>query len=312
MASSIYWFADGAGEGVSLGGPDGRTPIPTALVRWIRTAGSPSLIVYGGDVYPDGTSRNFAEFFKQMDNDVRLICETPGNHDWRDDPEVPGIGRIPHGYETFWKAHPESKQPIDTSKKGAARYDHFIDLDGWRLFFLDTGDYNAHPWPGGDESRVAWLRTNLLPGRSNLIFAHHSRLSRGRHGNNDDLDRLWQSLFDADGTPRASLMVGGHDHSIGVYKPRSRNNPEGSPVPAANGIPIVVNGAGGDGHYSQDGFLGLFVSGTKPDIMADDERFFVTRIRLIDARSADVDMIDFGTAARRDPTIKNGVLEIRL
>ena len=99
------------------------------MVRWIRTKGSPSLIINGGDVYPDGKTKEFTEFFKQMDNDVSLMCETPGNHDWKDDPELPQTGRIPHGYDTFWRSHPESKQPVDTNKKGGARYEHFIDID---------------------------------------------------------------------------------------------------------------------------------------------------------------------------------------
>ena len=96
--SVVYWISDGVGEGVTLGGADQNTPVPTLLIRWIRTKGSPSLIINGGDVYPAGKSREFAEFFKQMDNDVSLMCETPGNHDWKDDPELPHTGRIPHGY----------------------------------------------------------------------------------------------------------------------------------------------------------------------------------------------------------------------
>jgi hypothetical protein len=76
---------------------------------------------------------------------------------------------------------------------------------------------------------------------------------------------------------------------------------------------VFVNGAGGDGHYSQDGFLGLFASGTKPDIFADDEHFCVTRINLIDARSADVDVLSFGTSAKADPVaIPQSLVRIRL
>jgi hypothetical protein len=295
--SLVYWFADGAGEGVNKGGPDGQTLVPTAMIRWVRANGAPSLIVYGGDAYKRGDSKAFSEFFKQMDGDVRLMCETPGNHDWQDDPDTPGIGRIPHGFETFWQQHPESKQPIDATKKGGARYEHFIDLDGWRLFFLDTGDYDPNPWPAGDESRVTWLTSHLLPRRANIIFAHHSRVSRGRHGNNDDLDRLWKLLFDATGTPRVTLMLGGHDHNVSVYGPRSQNDPSGHSVAFDKGIHIVVNGAGGDGHYSQ----GLFAHGTKGDIFKDDDNFCITRINLVDARTLEVDILDFGTTAKRDP-----------
>jgi hypothetical protein len=146
---------------------------------------------------------------------------------------------------------------------------------------------------------VTWLTSNLLPGRANIIFAHHSRLSRGRHGNNDDLHRLWTLLFDPDGTPRATLTVGGHDHNVGVYGPRARSNPAGPPVAFAKGIHVVVNGAGGDGHYSQ----GLFAHGTRPDRFRDDDHFCITRIDLVDARTLVADVLDFGTAANSDPTV---------
>jgi hypothetical protein len=295
--SLIYWFADGAGEDVNQGGPDGRTPIPTVMVRWIRAKGAPTFIVYGGDVYQRGDSKAFSEFFRQMDGDVTLMCETPGNHDWKDDPDILGIGRLPHGFETFWTQHPESKQRIDTAKRGGARYEHFLDFDGWRLLFLDTGDYDDNPWPGGDESRVNWLTSNLLPGRANIIFAHHSRLSRGRHGDNNHLDRLWKLLFDSNGAPRAALMVGGHDHSVSVYGPRPQNDPSAHTVTFAGGIPIVVNGAGGDGHYSQ----GLFSQGTKGDVFRNDDNFYLTRIRIVDGRTLEVDLLDFGTTAKSEP-----------
>jgi hypothetical protein len=309
----VYWFADGVGEGVNMGGPDGRTPVPTALVRWIRTKGSPSLIVYGGDVYPGGNSRAFDDFFKQMDNDVTMMCETSGNHDWEDDPDVPGAGRIPHGYDTFWRNHLESRQPVDTTRMGAARYDHFIDLDGWRLIFVDTGDYKEQAWPADDPSRVTWLANTLKPGRANILLAHHSRLSRGRHGDNDDLDPLWKALFDAGGAPRVAFTIAGHDHNVSMYGPRSRNNPKGPSVPFAQGIHVFVNGAGGDGHYSHDGFLFFGGSGTKPDVFGDDDHFCVTRINLIGPTAVDVDVLDFGSSAKRDPTpIAASLVRIRI
>jgi hypothetical protein len=51
---------------VNDGGPDGRTLIPTIVVRWMR-AHSPSLIVNGGDVYGSGNSSEFATFFDQVE-----------------------------------------------------------------------------------------------------------------------------------------------------------------------------------------------------------------------------------------------------
>ena len=309
----VYWFSDGVGEGVNKGGADGKTPVPTALVRWIRTKGAPALIVYGGDVYPAGNSKSFSVFLEQMDADVTLVCETAGNHDWQDDPDLPVTGRIPHGYDTFWRNHPESKQSVDNGKKGSARYDHFIDIDGWRLIFVDTGDNKNNPWPAGDPSRVTWLMNTFQPGRANILLAHHSRLSRGRHGDNDNLDQLWKTLFDSGGVPRVAFTLAGHDHNVSMYGPRSRNNPKGTSVPFAEGIHLFVNGAGGDGHYSHDGFLFFGGAGTKPDLFGDDDNFCVTRINLISPTAADVDVLDFGRSAKGDPKpIDKSLVRIRL
>ena len=306
----VYSISDGFGIGVSTGGANGTTPIPTEMVRWIRSKGNPRLIINGGDVYPDGKDQAFAEFFKQTDNDVSLMCETSGNHDYRDAADSPQTGRIPRGYDTFWQSHPESKQRVYKSRKGGARYDHFIDIAGWRLLFLDTGDYdNGNPWPGGDQKRVTWLKKSLKPGRSNILVAHHSRLSRGHHGNNDKLDVLWRTLFDASGAPRVAFTLAGHDHNVNVYGPRSRDDPKGKSVSFDKGIHVIVNGAGGDGHYS----AGFFAFGTRGDIFSDDDHFFTTRINLIDAKSVDVDMLDFGTQAKTDPVpVAQSLVTIRL
>jgi Calcineurin-like phosphoesterase len=284
MMALIYWSSDGAG------GSGGK--IARVLNRWIRTKGNPALIVYGGDVYGSGTSEEFDRFFEQFGSDVSLVCETAGNHDWKTTAAASQTGRIPSGYEAFWRATTPSKQPIDTTKKGGARYEHFIDLAGWRLIFLDTGPCkDDKPWPFGDTSRTAWLNRVLteVPGRSKIVFAHHSRLSTGIHGNNLGVDAIWKSLFDPTGTPLAALTLAGHDHNVSVYGPRSQQNPEGPSVPLAQGIHLLVNGAGGDTLYNAD-------EGTPPDVTFEFESFCVTRIDLIDARSADVDVLTFGAS----------------
>ena len=115
MMSLVYWFSDGGGDDMTMGGTRRKTPIPTLMIRWIRTKGSPSLIVYGGDIYPSGSSRSFSEFLAQMDGDVSLMCETPGNHDWEDDPVLPGSGSISSICVPF--ITPESEESVGVSTK---------------------------------------------------------------------------------------------------------------------------------------------------------------------------------------------------
>jgi len=288
--TSIFWFADG-------GGTD--REIPPVLVRWIRTQSS-ALIVYGGDVYGKGTEAEFAMFFDQLGRNVSGMCEVAGNHDWDTATRAPFPDRTPIGYERFWSRFPppQSAQPIDTTKRGGARYDHVNDIDDWRLVFLDTGPCNDEDWPVGDPDRPLWLRRVLTEraGRAKIVFAHHSRLSRGKHGDNENVSALWECLFDDTGSPRAVLTVGGHDHNVTWYEPRPRVDPHENIVPIEQGIFVHVNGAGGHGHDETSGtFTGFLrpIRGTKPQV-ADDDNWCVTRIDLIGPRAADVSIMSFG------------------
>jgi hypothetical protein len=294
--ASVFWLADG-------GGTDRKTP--PVLVRWIRTQ-SPALIVYGGDVYDKGTEAQFGLFFDQLGRNVSGVCHVAGNHDWETPSDARFPDRTPIGYERFWARFPppQSEQPIDTNKRGGARYEHVKDIGDWRLVFVDTGPCNGENWPVGDPDRPRWLRRVLgeRPGRAKIVFAHHSRLSRGKHGDNDTVTALWDSLFDDSGAPLAALTVGGHDHNATWYEPRPKD-------PARDVVPIVhVNGAGGHGHdETKSRFTGLFrpISGTEPEF-ADDDNWCVTRIDLLGPRAADVSIMSFGAEdppAVAEPTL---------
>ena len=287
MMAVVYWGSDGAGDGVGS--------VHAAFVKWIRAQGDADLIVNGGDVYGEGTPEEFEMFRQAMQGNLALICETAGNHDWRTRAMSPATGQIPAGYEAFWKQFPPpaSRQPIDTTKRGGARYEHFIDLDGWRLIFLDTGPCeDIDEWPTGDTSRVTWLRNALnTPGRAKIVCAHHSRLSRGKHGDIDEVDTLWKTLFDDAGAPRAALTIAGHDHNVSLYKPRPRKVSDGA-VDLTKGIHVMVNGAGGRGHDA--GFRG-----TRPDLFFEEERYCLTRMKLNATASADIEILSFGK--RKDP-----------
>ena len=279
--ASIFWFADGVGDVGSTA---------THLVRWIRTQ-SPSLIVYGGDVYGEGKATEFAQFFDQVDQNVADMCEVAGNHDWVSrSPASAPTGEIPIHYDAFWaaKAPPLSQQPIDASKRGGARYDHFKDIDGWRLVFLDTGPCKESPWPSGDQARIQWLKTALAPaGRAKIVFAHHSRLSKGKHGDIKKVSVLWETLFDpATEAPLVAMSVGGHDHNVSFYDPRPRRNPDNGSVAFSKGVHVLVNGAGGNGHD-----MPFF--GTTPD-WKDTKNYCVTRIDLASATQATVSVLSFG------------------
>jgi hypothetical protein len=300
MASAfVYHTSDG-------GGSDGGGERAQVMHDWIRAQGNASLIVYGGDVYQTGLKKNFAKFLEQIGGDPKLYCETPGNHDWINMDGEYGPNTIPVGYENFWAQFPppQSKQPILTGKRAGARYEHFIDINGWRMVLLDTGALEHEPWPMGNEDRRTWLNAVLreTPGRGKIVIAHHSRLQWGRHRDAPGLDGMWKALFDDDGTPRAAFTIGGHNHNVSVYSFRDRDLKK---TDATRGIQLWVNGAGGVGSDDRD-------HGTPADLYprsknhADDPRLYaVTRIEVHDATRATAQLLSFGAkpAAGHEPKV---------
>ena len=291
--AQIYWLSDGCGRDVG--------DVPVVLAGWIRDFGNADLVVYGGDVYHQGSSSEFDEFLAQIGPDFSRVCAVPGNHEWRSAKSSSSTGEIPDGFESFWMRlpPPQSQRPIDASKQGSARYDHVIDMNGWRLIFVDTaraGHDNGY-WPKDDEGRVQWLNDALtsVPGRSKIVFTHHSRLSLGIHGDNGNVDPLWQSLFDSvTQLPLVACTFGGHDHNVSVYQPRAKDHPGETPVPYDQGIYVFVNGLGGSGRHEP-------VWGSAPEFKHSDS-FCISRITLIDERSADIDVLSFGPTAQQPPT----------
>jgi hypothetical protein len=287
----IYWTSDGGGAN---GGH-----IASVLFTWIRTQANPALIVYGGDVYSSGTPAEFDQFGSQV-GDLSLVCETPGNHDWVTHQTTNEKGKHPVGYEAFWSAHapPNSRQPIDSQLKGGGRYEHSHNRNGWQLIFLDTGRVGetSPTWPV-DESHAArehrrqWLKgLTSAAGRSKIIFAHQSRLSRGVHGDNASLQPMWEAaLFDSSGHPQVAFTLAGHDHNVGLYRQRGVADPTVQAADAALGIDVLVNGAGGDHHYT----FGHGNSGTMPDA-GNTVDYCVTEIELIDPLRARVRTLSFG------------------
>jgi hypothetical protein len=293
MASKfIYWTSDGAGVGNNNG-----QAVAAELHKWIlrrSTEVDVSLIVYGGDVYPHGKDRDFAEFHVEMQTNVSRMCETPGNHDWEN-----VVNGIASGYERFWFTH-QSLQPVDKTKVGGARYEHVIDenTNGWTLVFLDTGECGdlitaKNPWPAKDrDARKAWLQKVVSgAGRTKIIFAHHSRLSYGNHGDNDGLQEMWRDLFDPEGNPRVAFTLAGHDHNVSVYSPRPADDPKSARVAINRGVPIFVNGAGGAAFYT-------YHNGTLPNTSFEevhkDDAYCITEIELIDQQNVAIKFLNFG------------------
>jgi len=87
---------------------------------------------------------------------------------------------------------------------------------------------------GPDSPQVQWLRADLAahPARCTLAYWHHPRWSSGLHGDQPQVDGLWQAAA-AGGI---DVVLNGHDHDYERFAP-------------IDGVREFVVGTGGASHY---------------------------------------------------------------
>jgi hypothetical protein len=175
-----------------------------------------TVFTVGDNVYPDGTYSQF----------VNCYGPTWGRHKDRTKP-IPGN----HDYHT----------------SGAAGYFQYFNnptayyaytLGTWRIYALNSEIDLSATGP-----QAAWLKNDLAvhPSLCVLAYWHKPRWSSGSvHGNDPDLQALWQILYDA----KAELVISGHDH---IYERFAEMNASGSP--ASPGLREIIAGTGGASLY---------------------------------------------------------------
>jgi hypothetical protein len=188
-------------------GADGR-PSGRRVGRMIER-GKPDRFLYLGDVYETGIKAEYQSNYEPAFGDLAdLTAPTPGNHEW---PQREG------GYRPYWHSILGKEIP-DYYKFG---------IGGWEILSLNSEA------PHDERSQqVRWLRSNL-PGNGTcrLAFWHRPRYSFGDHGDQPDVEPLWNAL-----RGRATLIVNGHEHNMERFAPR-------------DGLTELVAGAGGRGIY---------------------------------------------------------------
>ena len=199
---TVLWAV---GDGAD-GGTEGR-----ALAARIVSDG-PDHFLYLGDVYDDGTSeefeRNYRSVYGRLD---RVAAPTPGNHEWP---------RAEEGYEPYWRGAKGRTLPSYYSFRAG----------GWELLSL-----NSEAAHDADSAQVRWLQGAVAePGTCRLAFWHRARFSAGRHGDQEDVAPLWDSL-----RGKAAIVVAAHDHDLQRLHP-------------IDGITQFVSGAGGRSLYETD------------------------------------------------------------
>jgi acid phosphatase type 7 len=193
---------------------DAATPNDGArgLAAHIR-AQRPDRFVYLGDVYEDGTAREFRLNYDPLYGSLARVTDpTPGNHEWQN--------RF-SGYYPYWRAKTGRRQPPWSSTS----------IAGWQILALNS--MAAH---GPGSRQLRWLRRELAqaPGDCRIAFSHHPRYSAGIYPDNPGMAPLWNAL-----RGHARAFLSGHDHNLQRLRP-------------AGGITQYIAGAGGASQYSID------------------------------------------------------------
>jgi hypothetical protein len=199
-------------------------------------ADHPAALIYLGDVYDDGLLSEFEKLYQPTFGRLAPITyATPGNHELRDTPPL-------SGYDAYWTSK-KDRPPVVPGKDNL----YAADLgNGWRALgltssFVEEGsgadDEDTRPRP--QETDVVEFVTKEFSshlGTCYIPFMHRPRFSPGSHGDQSDLQPIYERLKD-----HAALYLQGHEHE---YFRLSLEDVRGSdePVPGAQ---FIVAGTGG-------------------------------------------------------------------
>jgi hypothetical protein len=174
----------------------------------------PDRFLYLGDVYDDGTAeqydRNYRTAYSRFD---RITAPTPGNHDWPNHEA---------GYDPYWKrANPWLPQN---------RHWYRFKIAGWEFLSLNSQEEHGEGSP-----QVRWAKRQVSePGTCRIAFWHRPFLNAGHHGDQPDVEPLWNAVRD-----HAALVLAGHDHNMQHFK-------------RTEGMVQLISGAGGHAPYKSN------------------------------------------------------------
>jgi acid phosphatase type 7 len=154
-----------------------------------------------------------------------------GNHDYQTSSAT--------GYFDYFNGTGNATGAAGARGKGYYSYD----VGAWHLISLNSNCGNAGGC-GTGSPQLAWLESDLAahPNDCTLAYWHHPRFSSGgTHGNEGEVQPLWQALQDAG----AEVVLSGHEHNYERFAPQTA---VGTPDPDT-GIREFVVGTGGRSHY---------------------------------------------------------------
>lgn len=181
-----------------------------------------TIFTTGDNVYRDGTAEEFANCYDPTwGRHKDRTYPSAGNHEYHT-PDAAGY------FEYFGSR---------AGEPGKGYYSY--DLGTWHIIVLNSNIPVEVGSPQGE-----WLRADLAanPAACTLAYWHHPRFSSGTvHGSDDDMEPLWQALYDFG----ADVVLVGHEHNYERFAPQ---DPQGIADPT-HGIRQFVIGSGGRSHY---------------------------------------------------------------
>ena len=159
-------------------------------------------------------------------------------------------------YEPTWGRHRDRTYPsIGNHDYGTAGGDDYFSYferskpsyysfnrGNWHFIALDS-NCSITACAVGSEQEV-WLKNDLnkiTDDKCVLAYMHHPRISSGKHGNDDEVQPLWDALYQE----RVDIVLSGHDHTYERFSPLA---PDGT-VDSARGLRYFVAGTGGKDLY---------------------------------------------------------------
>jgi hypothetical protein len=186
---------------------------------------TPGTVMAVGDLaYPDGSRENFACYERTWGRVKSRTRPAAGNHEFH------AVGAGPY-FDYFGGA-------AGDRQNGYYSYA----LGDWHIVVLNSECADVGGCGAGSRQEK-WLRADLTahPTACTLAYWHKPLFSSGgAHGNDLEIEPLWQALYDAN----ADVVVNGHDHDYERFAPQ---NPAGR-ADAARGIREFVVGTGGKNH----------------------------------------------------------------
>jgi hypothetical protein len=187
---------------------------------------SGTVAALGDTVYESGTPQQFADCYDPTwGRHKRRTRPAVGNHEY--------LTSGAAGYFGYFGA------AAGDPAKGYYSYD----LGSWHVVVLNS---NCTPVGGcgAGSPQETWLRQDLAahPTKCTLAYWHHPLFNFGEHGNDLNVQALWQALYEAG----AEIVLSGHDHNYQRWTPQTPSGTQDD----ARGIREFVVGTGGKNHYA--------------------------------------------------------------